>query len=29
MLGAAVRAGMRRNYTPMVEIFRKVVAASD
>ncbi len=26
---AAVRAGMGRNYTPMVEIFRKVVAASD
>lgn len=26
---AAVQAGMRRNYAPMVEIFRKVVAASD
>ena len=25
---AAVRAGMGRNYAPMVEIFRKVVAAS-
>jgi len=26
---AAVQAGMGRNYTPMVDIFRKVVAASD
>ena len=26
---AAVRAGMGRNYAPMVEIFRQVVAASD
>jgi cell filamentation protein len=26
---AAVRASIERNYTPMVEIFRKVVAASD
>jgi cell filamentation protein len=26
---AAVQAGMWRNYAPMVEIFRKVVAASD
>lgn len=26
---AAVQAGMRRNYAPMVEVFRKVVAASD
>ncbi len=26
---AAVQAGMRRDYTPMVEIFRKVVATSD
>ena len=26
---AAVQAGMARNYAPMVEIFRKVVAAGN